>query len=145
MGTSSKITRVQLNVNQDFESVLLGIVSAEPDYKLCLALNRSLKISLKNASPVAVRDNTEETTFSRFSDASSSPGLIYELISNRSGRNFFLKKLKNIDYFFHVSDLDKIINNDEIAAILRDTEHITAVFNLDPEKIKDKNLQYLIH
>jgi len=145
MGTASKITRVHLKVNQDFESALLGIVSAEPDYKLSLALNRSLRISLKNVSPALVRDNKSETIFSRFSDASTSPGIIYELISNRSDRDFFIKKLKNIDYIFHVYDPDKSIDQEEIAAIIRDTEYITAVFNLNTGKIKDKNLQLLIH
>ncbi len=145
MGASSKIKRVHLKVNQIFKSALLGIVSAEPDYKLSLTLNRRLKISLKNVSSVVVPDTNCEKTFSRFSDTGTSPGLIYELVSNRSGKNILLKKLKNIDYILQVYDPDNETDTGEIITILRDTDHITAVFKLDPGTIKDKNLHYLIH
>jgi hypothetical protein len=145
MGTTSKITRVQLKVNQGFESVLLGIVSAEPDYKLSLTLNRKLKIALKNVSPVTIPGNNPEIIFSRFSDTTTSPGLICELVSNRSGKNVLLKKLRNIDYIFQVYDPENETDIVEITASIRNTDHITAVFNLDPGTIKDKNLQYLTH
>jgi hypothetical protein len=145
MGTTSKITRVQLKVNQGFESVLFGIVSAEPDYKLSLTLNRKLKIALKNVPPVTIPGNNSEIIFSRFSDTTTSPGLICELVSNRSGKNVLLKKLRNIDYIFQVYDPENETDIAEIAASIRNTDHITAVFNLDPGAIKDKNLQYLIH
>jgi hypothetical protein len=145
MGASPKIKRVHLKVNQSFESALLGIVSAEPDYKLSLTLNRRLNICLKNVSPVVVPDTNCEKTFSRFSDTGTSPGLIYELISNRSGKINLLKKLKNIDYILQVYDPDNETDTEEIIAILRDTDHITAVFRLDPGTIKDRNLHYLIH
>jgi len=139
-----KIKRIQLNINQNNESVILGIVSAEPDYKLSLALNKKFRISLKSISPVTLHDNNSELTFSRFSDATGSPDLIYDLISNRTGKNFFLKKLKNIDYIFQISDPgnDSDINN--IISSLREIDCITAVFNIDIKTIKDKHLQYLI-
>jgi hypothetical protein len=124
MGTIPKIKKVQLKVNQNFEFALLGIVSSEPDYKLSLTLNRKLKISLKNVSPLLILDGTSEITFSRFSDNTTSPDLTYELVSNRSGKNILLKKLKNIDYILQVYDPDN---------------------ETDTVKIKDKNLQYLIH
>jgi hypothetical protein len=145
MGTIPKIKKVQLKVNQNFEFALLGIVSSEPDYKLSLTLNRKLKISLKNVSPLLILDGTSEITFSRFSDNTTSPDLTYELVSNRSGKNILLKKLKNIDYILQVYDPDNETDTVKIVATLRNVNHITAVFNLDTGKIKDKNLQYLIH
>lgn len=48
MRNNQKITRVQLNIDQNEEVILIGIVSADPDYKLSLALNRKFGISLKN-------------------------------------------------------------------------------------------------
>jgi hypothetical protein len=119
-------------------------VSAEPDYKLSLTLNKKFRISLKNISPVKINNDIgSELTFSRFSDSSSSPDRIFNLISNRSGKNFLLKKLKNVDYIFQVQNPDNEININQITASLREIDTVTAVFNIDMNTIKDKNLRYL--
>ena len=139
-----KVTRVQLKINHNNEFILLGIVSAEPDYKLSLTLNKKFRISLKNISPVKINNDIgSELTFSRFSDSSSSPDRIFNLISNRSGKNFLLKKLKNVDYIFQVQNPDNEININQITASLREIDTVTAVFNIDMNTIKDKNLRYL--
>jgi hypothetical protein len=146
MKTTPKIKRVQLRINQNDESGFLGIVSSEPDYKLSRALNKKLKISLKNTSPVIINDEPDnEMTFSRFSDSSASQNLIYDLTSNRSGKNYLIRKLKNIDYIFRIHDPDNEININQVISTLRDAECITAVFIIDPVSIKDRNLNHLIH
>jgi len=139
-----KIKRIRLEGGQKYESVLLGIVSAEPDYKLSLALNRKFGISLKNNPPVIIQNNLPELSFSRFSDVSGSTDLTYDLISNRTGKNFLLKKLKNIDYIFQIHDPGNEIDISTTINMLRGIDCITAVFKIDPETIKDKNLLFLI-
>jgi hypothetical protein len=144
MKITQKIRRVQLKINRNDESVLIGIVSSEPDYKLSLALNRKLKIGLKHVSPIVLPDESgSEMTFSRFSDSVASGDKLFELISNRYGKNFLLRKLKNIDFIFQIHDPENETNIDQMMATLRDSECITAVFNIDFKSIKDKNLQYL--
>lgn len=144
MRSSPKITRVQLKVNQNNESVLVGIVSAEPDYKLSLAINKKLKISLKNSGPVFVQDeNGAEIAFSRFSDDASDKGP-YELISNRIEKNFLIRKLKNIDYIFQIHNAINTMEADRIMSLLRCTDSVTAVFNIDLKSLKDKHLHYII-
>lgn len=144
MGKLPKITKIQLQVNQNYKPALLGIVSAEPDYKLSLAINKRLKISLRNTAPVVITDEASEKSFSRFSDTKSLQGSVFELITNRYGKNILLKKLKNIDYLFQIQDPDNETNTEQISSSLRSIDHITAVFTLDPGSIRDKNLQYLI-
>jgi len=145
MKSLQKVTRVQLKVNQDEESILIGIVSAEPDYKLSLALNKKFRISLKNISPLKLADDSgSELLFSRFSDLSASPDRVFTLFSNRTGKYFLIKKLKNVDYIFQVQDTDAGYNSAEIAARLREIDSLTAVFIIDIATLKDKNSQYLI-
>ncbi|MCX6334523.1 MAG: IPExxxVDY family protein [Bacteroidia bacterium] len=144
MRSSPKIKRVQLIINQNNESVLVGIVSAEPDYKLSLTLNRKLKISLKNISPLTITDDAgTEIVFSRFSDISSSQGQAFDLISNRSEKNYLIRKLKNIDYLFQIHNPDNEVFTERIISMLRGTESVTAVFNIDTNILKDKNLHYI--
>jgi hypothetical protein len=139
-----KITRVRLKINQKEEFYLLGIVSAEPDYKLSLIINKKFRISLKNVSPVRITNDTgSELLFSRFNEINGSKEVVFTLVSNRSGKNFLLKKLKNVDYIFQIHDTENENNISLIAATLREIESVSAVFNIDVNSLKDKNLHYL--
>ena len=145
MKSAPKIKRVTLNISGNNEPVLFGIVAAEPDYKLSLALNRKLGISLKSITPVTLQEeNNNEMLFSRFSDSSNSSGLVYDLTSNRSGKSCLIRKMKNIDYFLQIHDIDNESDIGRILSLLRETDCITAVFKISTEIIKDRNVKYLI-
>jgi len=145
MKSRQKITRVQLNISDAEEYSLLGIVTSEPDYKLSLSLNKKLKISLKNNLPVEIRgENGTHLNFSKFSDFKGAPDITYNLIANRSDKDFLLKKLSKIDYFLQVHSPGGDHNIDHLTNSLRGIDSIVAVFNLNPGEIKDKNLHYLI-
>lgn len=139
-----KITRIQLENNPTGEDALFGIVSPEPDYKLSLILNQKLRISLTTHLPVIIDSAKDNHEFSRFSWVNSSSDESYNLISNRSGNNFLLKNLKNIDYILRVHESEKQKSIERIRSELKGTESITAIFIIDPKTIKTRYLQYLI-
>jgi len=144
MKGSRKITRVQLSVNEQDKPLLFGLVSSDPDYKLSLKLNRNLGLSLKNDSPIVSGEKgTNETTFSSFIDLTKAPDLVFYLVSNRSGKNFLIRQLRNVDYLLLIHDPNHEQSEDMLSAKLRDTDSITAVFDIDFGKIRDKNLKYL--
>jgi hypothetical protein len=146
MKSIQKVTKVQLEINQKVEFLLLGLVSAEPDYKLSLAINKKFRISLKNISPIKIIDDSgHEHFFSRFSDAGKTPDTVFNLVSNRSGRSYLLKKLKNIDYLFQVLNPENEKDTGQVLSGLREIESVIATFNIDIKTFKDKNLQYLTH
>ncbi len=145
MKSSQRITRLHLNDNKNDEFLLIGIVSAEPDYKLSLAINSKFRINLKNSEPVSIRkEEKNNLSFSRFSDSSKAHELIYTLISNRAGKDFLLKKLKNVDYLFVIHDMENEKSYEEVASSLREIECISAIFNIDINTLKDKHLQHII-
>jgi hypothetical protein len=140
-----KVTRVKLQIDHVNDFILIGLVSSEADYKLSLSLNKKFNISLKNISPVKINETSgTELQFSRFSDISQSPDRIFNLYSNRSGKHFMISKLRNIDYILHIHDPDNKPDISEITSTLREIAGITAVFNLDMDTIKDKNLHHLM-
>lgn len=145
MKNSVKIKRIQLNMDYIEKLLFCGIVSTEPDYKLSLAINKKLGLSLKSKSPLRLTDGSgNELIFSRFSYTNHSDDTIYTLISNRSGKQYFLKKLKNVDFLFHVH-YNVIENNGlKVTTLLRETEAVNAVFVIDTMTLNDKNLQYII-
>lgn len=143
MKSSQKVTRIKLNIEQSIDYILLGIVSSEPDYKLSLSLNKKFRISLKNKSALKITlEGKPDLAFSRFSNNDSSDH-VFNLFSNRSGKNFLLNKLKNVDYLLQIQNSDNEISLNDITSGLREIDTITAVFNIDTNTIKDKNLHYL--
>ena len=145
MKNSQKITRIHLSLNDQDIPVILGLVSPDPDYKLSFRLNNKLNISLKNTDPVTIQDEEGKYfQFSKFSDSRLAPDLVFQLISNRMGKNYLLKKLTNIDYLLLIHDSEKNLRPENIISQIREIESITGVFNIDTKTLKDKNLKYLI-
>lgn len=145
MKNTRKITRVKLQIDKINDFILLGLVSSEPDYKLSLSLNKKLGLSLKNISPVKLSgDSGSEVIFSRFADITGSPDRVINLVSNRTDKNFLIRKLKNIDYILHLHDPDNENSIIQITSSLREITGITAVFNIGIDTIKDKNLHFVI-
>ena len=136
-----KVTRLKLHNDENHDYILLGLVSAEPDYKLSLSLNKKLSISLKNISPIKIPGI--ELVFSRFSNANNPGNNIFNLISNRADKAYFLNKLKNIDYILQIMVAENEPDLNNITSRLREVEAVTAVFNIDIKTLKDKNLHYL--
>jgi hypothetical protein len=146
MKSVQKITRIKLDVEQNIDYVLLGLVAAEPDYKLSLLINKKFGTSLKSIPPLKITgDNKSEYTFSRFSNYDNHANLVFYLVSNRSGKSFLLNKLKNVDYLLEILISERDVNLNLITSHLREIEAVTAVFKIDMNTIKDKNLLYLTH
>lgn len=144
MKSTTKVTRLKLNIEQNNDYILLGLVSAEPDYKLSLSLNKKFGISLKNIAPLRLTENEKsDITFSRFSNNDDQAHLMFNLISNRSGKIYLLSKLKNIDYLLQIQISEKEADLNNITSRLREVDTVTLVFNIDINTIKDKNLHYL--
>jgi hypothetical protein len=145
MKNSQKITRIHLPPDDHDIPITLGIVSPDPDYKITLKLNKKLGISLKNTNPVEFKDDEGNSLlFSRFSDTPAAPWSIIQLLSNRSDKNFLLKKLRKIDYLLLIHDPGKNLNLEHIISHIREIESVTGVFTVEIKTLKDKNLKYLI-
>jgi hypothetical protein len=141
---SRNITRIWLSVEEHEKPSVCGIVSSDPDYKLSLKINKRLGISLKNSLPVrAAVSGEEEPAFSKFTDSSAAPDTVFYLVSNRIGKSFLIRILKNIDYLFIVHSADAELSQETIISKLRDIDSVTAVFEIDLRTLKDKNLKYL--
>lgn len=144
MKGSKKIIKIQLPADENEEQFIFGLVSADPDYKLSLLINRKLGISLKTADPVEITDEKSGIiSFSRFSDISGAPDQVFSLVSNKSGKNYLLRKLKNVDFLFQYSDFYQTYDPLKITELLKELDGITGVFRLDAEQLKEKNLRYL--
>jgi hypothetical protein len=89
-------------IDEDF--CLLGVVTDEPDYKLCWMINKALDMNFEQQDELQVFHPKlkVEQVFSLFSHEDDSALITFRIISNRTDKGFYLDELKNIDYLIHI-------------------------------------------
>ncbi len=94
--------KLDLAIEEDF--CLLGMVSDEPDYKLCWLINQTLGMNFEKQDELQLfhRKLNEEQMFSHFSFHDQNAMTTFRIIRNRSENGYFLDELKNIDYLIHI-------------------------------------------
>ncbi len=140
MTREKKITRHTIGGAEPQPFLFLGVVSAEPDYRLSVMINRHLGTDLRKCpDEITVNTSSGSSLFSQFSTENGA----FTLVSNRSGASVLLRKLKNIDYVLIPCGQHEKKEVEELAASLRQIPEITAVFILDSRENTDRNLSLL--
>ena len=143
MSSEKKITRHTIESAEPQPFHFLGVVSSEPDYRLSVMINLHLGSDLRKCSDeITLATPAGTRAFSRFTP----DNLAFALISNRSGSNVLIRKLKNIDFLI-IPGTGKKKDRKEaeiMAASLREIPEITAVFIFDSREIGDRNLALLL-
>ena len=94
--------KLEMAIQENF--CLLGMVSDEPDYRLCWMINQALDISFVKMDDVKLfhRKINEDQFFSLFCHEDDDALLTYRIIRNRSENGYYLDELKNIDFLVHI-------------------------------------------
>lgn len=94
--------KLDLAIDEDF--CLLGVVSDEPDYKLCWLINNSLDMNFEKQEDLQLFHPRlkEEQAFSLFSYHNENALITFRIIRNRTENGYYLDELKNIDYLVHI-------------------------------------------
>lgn len=89
-------------MDEDF--CLLGLLSDDPDYKLCWRINQSLDTNFEKVDDLKLfhRKLNDDQLFSMFEYADEEAMLTYRIIKNRSDQGYFLEEVKNIDFLVHI-------------------------------------------
>ena len=94
--------KLDLAIDEDY--CLLGVVSDEPDYKLCWMINHSLDMNFERQEDLQLfhpRLKLEQD-FSLFSFHDENALITFRIIRNRTENGYYLDELKNIDYLIHI-------------------------------------------
>jgi len=89
-------------MEEDF--CLLGVVTDEPDYKLCWMINQSLRMNFEKQDDLALfhKKYGEEQEFSLFRYEEEEAMITFRIIKNRTNQGYYLEELKNLDYLIHI-------------------------------------------
>lgn len=111
-------------MEEDF--CLIGVVSDDPDYKLCWRINQSHETSFEKLDDLKLfhRKLDDEQLFSIFAFDDEEAMLTYRIINNRSDRGYFLDELKPIDFLIHIQGE---INADRISSFMQSVSMLSSV------------------
>ncbi|MEX0987270.1 MAG: IPExxxVDY family protein [Bacteroidales bacterium] len=135
----------KLSVSIDENYCLLGIVSDEPDYKLCWMINQQMNTAFVKTEDLILFNKrlNEEESVSLFLYDDEKKMVTYRIIGNRTPSGYFLPDLKNIDYVLHMQgeiipdDINKVIRN------INRLEKVRMCVPVDLQKIRDREKLHL--
>jgi len=110
--------KLDLAIDEDF--CLLGVVSDEPDYKLCWMINQSLDMNFEKQEDLQLFHPRlkMEQVFSLFTYLDEHALITFRIIRNRTENGYYLDELKNIDYLIHIQgEINTSKINDFIHAV----------------------------
>lgn len=140
MNRERRITRHTIGSGEPQPFFFLGVVSAEPDYRLSVMINRHLGTSLRKCTEdISITTPAGTQSFSRFSPEDRA----FTLVSNRNGGSVLLRRLKNIDYLLVPGEEHNKSDAEKLAALIRPIPEITAVFIFDSRENSDRNISLL--
>jgi len=89
-------------IEEDF--CLLGVVTDEPDYKLCWMINLSLAMNFEKQNDLKLfhKKINEEQDFSNFMFEDEEAMITFRIIKNRTENGYYLEELKNLPYLIHI-------------------------------------------
>jgi hypothetical protein len=123
----------QLEVDYDYDFVLLGIGCHEKDYRLCWLLNKHFGFDFKKEESILFDDDGPE--YPLFKSMHDDPHWC-SIIKNRVHGGILIPELKQVDYFF-CSDETMDLPED-FADRLRALPLIFAVFELKAEDLPSR-------
>ena len=130
--------KLDLAIDEDF--CLLGVVSDEPDYKLCWMINHSLDMNFERQEDLQLfhpRLNMEQV-FSLFSYHDENALITFRIIRNRTENGCYLDELKNIDYLIHIHGDINTIRISNFMLSVGALESVRMCVPTDLSRIKNK-------
>ena len=156
------VLKLHLDEFDEVDYELIAIHSSIEDFRLAYFINQKLPIVLsKSKDEVGVMVKEGEAFFSKFTFDDYKNDILWSLIQNKNdiilqhkstGQNLFLNTnmetlrkvhlisdLKKVDYFLKIENNNNTFLLEEIVNKLNKIERISAVYAVEPEKIKSKN------
>jgi hypothetical protein len=135
--------KLDMAMEEDF--CLLGIVTDQADYRLCLLINRVLGFDFRKQEDLILyhKKLDQDQYFSIFEYYDEKSLLTYRVIRNRADEGFFLDELKNLDYLVHIQG---DVTEENVTSFFQSTGTLSDVrmcVPVDLARIRDKERLWL--
>ena len=125
--------KLEMAIAEDF--CLLGVVTDEPDYKLCWLIKKALGTHFIKMNDLELfhRKLERDQVFSLYAFSDEESLLTYRVIKNRVQEGFYLDEFRNLDYLIHIQG---VIAPEKITSFLQGTAAIPEVRMCVPVDLK---------
>jgi len=96
------MSKILLNIEEEYDFSLIGISCHSKDYRLCWELNNSLSVDLIRVNDLDINLKNSVGNFSFYEFIDEENYIEYFLISNRSSKGFLIPELKTTDFLFMI-------------------------------------------
>jgi hypothetical protein len=127
----------QLEVEYDFDFLVLGISCHEKDYRMCWMLNKALDYGLEWTEDLEIQLSHGAVYFPMYHYQVPEDLTSIYLIKNRVEGGILLPELKQMDYLLKIEN-----NQAEHAKILRTIRkipHVIGTFDVEVSRLKSKD------
>ncbi len=154
--------KLLLNEFDAIDYHLIAIHSMVEDYRLAFFINKLFEVNLSRCEfDLQVKQKKGNSSFSRFEFNEESKDLNWNLLKNKDSieiievnnnkdlfsqsnikfksKAYFLPEFKNVDYFLKIEIAETKININKIVSKVNTIQQVTAVYEVDINKIKSKN------
>jgi hypothetical protein len=132
------LTKLVLEIEEDYDFYLIGIVAHVKDYRLSWELNRNLNLGLFKDQDLEIKmkENSKSFSFHLYVDEDNS--IEYYLIGNRSESGYLIPEESKCDYLFILKGNITDETVEDIIKQLNSFKLILACYSLDVENLKSK-------
>jgi hypothetical protein len=134
------LPKLSLDIEYDYDFVLIGISCHEKDYRISWALNNVLCISLKKEADLEIKEKKqkENSSFPFYTFEYQEKYFEFSLIGNRSSQGMLLPEQKQADFLLKITGN---VSHDEKEEILKKIKSINIVlmaYEIDANQLKSK-------
>jgi len=132
------MSKLILNLDEDYEFTLIGISCHSKDYRICREINNTLNIDLIRTEDLEIAKQSTINSHPFYEYIDDDNYLEYYLISNRGNNSFLIPEQKKVDFFLLAKgDISDNHTNDVIYKINKVSLVLTS-FSIDPYLLKSK-------
>lgn len=132
------MSKVLLNIEEEYDFSLIGISCHAKDYRLCWELNNLLTIDLARTEDLDINLKSSIGNFSFYEFMDEENYSEYFLIANRSSKGFLIPEQKNTDFLFMIKGAayDSLI--EEILEKIGTSEIVLTSYLINVDSLKSK-------
>jgi hypothetical protein len=130
----------KLNLEYDFDFIMLGIACYNKDYMLCSAINNKMKIDLMKVEDLVLIDSKtkQSSGFARFS-YEDEDAIEYNVIANAgSNKSYLIPEHEVFDYFLVIKNTNSNYDVDALVKDLKEIQIVILINKINPNNLKSK-------
>jgi hypothetical protein len=134
------LSKFTLDIEYDFDFILLGISCHEKDYRISWALREKLGIDLCRGEDIVIASKKPNESGSyavfEFLTEDSDSGIF--LVANRCESSLLVPEQRSVDYFLIARGAYDQENQNTMLKQIREIPFVLTVFTIDPNSLKSR-------